>query len=253
MHGKLQSPHQQCRQPGGRGTGSAGVHAGFRLGFHDRYRSLMLIYFILYTDIEQVPLKIKQKFGGGGGGGGFVDLRAMLSGSGKEAYAIQIGQTDGAPSLQLVSQKRSAPLTLPAWIKAWNRFCAILSEQDASVRAGLAHHMENVLNLADKQAGWRYDEQLRHLTGSGIAAWGATHLELYMKAHLECPSTNDRPSNTPRAQQPLANKPLGACYRYHSTGQCKEGNLCKFRHKCYNCLAGKPPSLPLPPATPRAI
>ena len=132
---------------------------------------------------KQVPLKIKQKIGGcrGRGGGRFVDLRAMLSGSGEEAYAVQIGQTDGAPSLQLVSQKRSAPLTLPAWIKAWNRFCAILSEQDASVTAGLAHHMENVLNLADKKAGWRYyDEQFRHLIGSGMATWGATHLELYI-------------------------------------------------------------------------
>ena len=84
-----------------------------------------------------------------------MDLQAMLSGSGSEAYAIQIGQTDGAPSLQLVSQKRSAPLTLSAWIKAWNRFCAILSEQDTSVTAGLAHHMENGLNLTDKKAGWR--------------------------------------------------------------------------------------------------
>ena len=66
-----------------------------------------------------------------GGWGKFVDLRAMLSGSGEEeAYAIQIGQTEGAPSLQLVSQKKSAPLTLPAWTKAWNQFCAILSEQD---------------------------------------------------------------------------------------------------------------------------
>ena len=30
-----------------------------------------------------------------------------------------------APSLRLVSQKKSAPLTLPTWIKAWNRFCTI--------------------------------------------------------------------------------------------------------------------------------
>ena len=75
--------------------------------------------------------------------------------------------------------------------------------------AGLAHHIENVLNLADKKAGWRYyDEQLRHLIGPGMAAWGATHLEMYMKADLECPSTNDRPGNTPRAQQPSANTPL---------------------------------------------
>ena len=159
----------------------------------------------------------------------------MLSGSGEEAYAIQIGQTDGAPSLHLVSQKRSAPLTLPAWIKAWNRFCAILSEQDTPVTAGLTHLMEDVVNLADKKAGWRYyDEQIRHLIGSGMAVWGATHLELYMKAHLEGPSMNDRPGR--------ANTPLGACYRYHSSGQCKEGNLCKFQHKCYNCLASHPAS-----------
>ena len=109
--------------------------------------------------------------------------------------------------------------------------------------AGLAHHMENVLNLADKKAGWRcYDDQFRHLLGSGMAAWGATHLELYMKSHLECPSTSNRPGTTPRAQHPLANTPLGACYRYHSLGQCTEGNLCKFQHNCYNCLAGHPAS-----------
>ena len=143
----------------------------------------------------------------------------MLSGSSEEeAYAIQIGQTEGAPSLQLVSQKRSAPLTLPAWMKAWNRFSAILSERDTSVMAGLAHHMENVLNLADKKAGWRYyDEQFRHLIGSGMAVWGSTHLELYMKVHLKCPSTNDRAGNTPWAQQPLAKVPRGACSRYHSS------------------------------------
>ena len=40
----------------------------------------------------------------------------------------QVGLTDGAPSLQLVSQKRSAPLTLADWIKAWNRFCAIFCQ-----------------------------------------------------------------------------------------------------------------------------
>ena len=75
-------------------------------------------------------------------------------------YVVRVGggrvcHTDGAPSLQLVSQKRSAPLTLPAWINARNKFCAILSKQDTSVTAGLAHPMENVLNLADKKTGWR--------------------------------------------------------------------------------------------------
>ena len=55
---------------------------------------------------NQVPLKIKQKIWVRcGGGGECVDLRAMLSGSGEEAYAIHIGQTDGAPSLQLVSEE----------------------------------------------------------------------------------------------------------------------------------------------------
>ena len=102
------------------------------------------------------------------------------------------------------------------------------------------------MNLEDKKAGWRYyDEQFRHLTGSGMAAWGATHLELYIKAHLECQSTNDRPGKTPRAQQPLANTPLGACYRYHSSGQCKEGNLCKFQHNATTAWqATQPPAAP---------
>ena len=61
--------------------------------------------------------------------------------------------------------------------------------------------------------------------GSGTAAWGSTHLELYTKVHLECPSTNDRAGITPWARQPLAKKvPRGACFCYYSTGQCREGN-----------------------------
>ena len=62
----------------------------------------MLIYSILYTNIEPgSPQNQAENLGGGE----FVDLRAMLSGSGEEAYAIHIGQTDGAPSLQLVSEE----------------------------------------------------------------------------------------------------------------------------------------------------
>ena len=59
----------------------------------------MLIYPILHTDIEPGSPQNQAENRGGGGGGGFVDLRAMLSGSGEEAYVIQIGQTDGALSL----------------------------------------------------------------------------------------------------------------------------------------------------------
>ena len=66
----------------------------------------MLIYSILYTNIEPgSPQNQAENLGEGWGGGEFVDLRAMLSGSGEEAYAIHIGQTDGAPSLQLVSEE----------------------------------------------------------------------------------------------------------------------------------------------------
>ena len=239
--------------PGGRRTGNAGVHAGFRLGIHDRYRSLTLIYPILHTNIEPgSPQNQAENMGGGKGGGGFVDLRAMLSGSGEEAYAIQVGQTDGAPSLQLVSQKRSAPLTLPAWIKAWNRFCAILSEQDTSVTAGLAHHMENVLNVADKKAGWRYyDEQFRHLIGSGMAAWGATHLELYMKAHLERPSTNDTRQHTP-VPTALGKHATGSLLSLPQHGAVHGSQPVQVPTQMLQ-LPGRPSSLPLPPATPRAI
>ena len=136
--------------PGRHRTGSAGVHVGCRLGFHDRYRSLMLIYSILYTNIKPGSPQ-NQAENRGGGGGGICRLMG---------YVVRVGggrvcHTDGAPSLQLVSQKRSAPLTLPAWINARNKFCAILSKQDTSVTVGLAHPMENVLNLADKKTGWR--------------------------------------------------------------------------------------------------
>ena len=55
--------------PGGRGTGSAGVHAGFHLGIHDRYRFLMLIYPILHTNIEpDSPQNQPENRGEGGGG-----------------------------------------------------------------------------------------------------------------------------------------------------------------------------------------
>ena len=38
------------------------------------------------------------------------------------------------------------------------------------------------------------------------------------------------------------NVPLGTCYHYHRSGQCKEGNLCNFQRKCYNFLASHPAS-----------
>ena len=113
--------------------------------------------------------------------------------------------------------------------------------------------MENVLNLADKKAGWRYyDEQFRHLIGSGMAAWGATHLELYMKAHLECQSTNDRAGNTPRAQTALGKQATGSLLSLPQLGAVQGRQPVQVPTQMLQ-LPGRPPSLPLPPATPRAI
>ena len=113
--------------------------------------------------------------------------------------------------------------------------------------------MENVLNLADKQAGWRYyDEQFRHLIGSGMAAWGATHLELYMKAHLECQSTNDRAGNTPRAQTALGKQATGSLLSLPQLGAVQGRQPVQVPTQMLQ-LPGRPPSLPLPPATPRAM
>ena len=67
--------------PGGHGRGSAGVHAGFRLGFHDGYRSLMLIYSILYTNIEPgSPQNQAENLGGGWGCGGICRLAGYVVG-----------------------------------------------------------------------------------------------------------------------------------------------------------------------------
>ena len=94
--------------------------------------------------------------------------------------------------------------------------------------AGLAHHMENVLNLADKNAVWRYyDEQFRHLTGSGMA-WEATHLELYMKAHLECPSTMSEQATPPGPNSPWQKRHGGLAFVTIAGGNAGKADSASF-------------------------
>ena len=50
------------------------------------------------------------------------------------------------------------------WTKAWNRFVAVLSLQKPELTAGLAHHKETVLTLAERKAGWEYyDQRFSHM------------------------------------------------------------------------------------------
>ena len=107
--------------PGGSRLLKCNKNRCFFWSFHNKRKGIL--FFILFSCFKQCVLGLS----------GLLGLNAVII-------------------LPLYS---SAPLTLPAWIKAWNRFCAILSEQDTSVTAGLAHHMENGLNLADRKASWR--------------------------------------------------------------------------------------------------
>ena len=181
---------------------------------------------------SQVPMKTKLKIWGGE----FIDLRLLLPGRQQESFTLQVGDREGTPALQLVPQRKESPMSVGQWIKAWNRFVAVLPVQKPEQTAGLAQHMETVLELADRKGGWLfYDEQFRQMVVRNEIGWGSTHLELYMKAVLDNGTASVEIQN--RQQTTL---PRGACFKYHTTGQCSAGASCRFQHKCYTCLQQHP-------------
>ena len=99
--------------------------------------------------------------------GEFIELQALLLGKQLDTISLKLADDDGAPSLQLVSKPKSAPLALAQWVKAWNRFVALMAQKSPQVTVSLAHHMETVLNLAEKKADWTtYDTNLRTVASS---------------------------------------------------------------------------------------
>jgi hypothetical protein len=193
------------------------------------------------TMLSLIPTKVKEKIWAGE----FVEMSQLLSkvGQGEESFSLQVNTKGASPALHLIPQKR-APLNLPllAWVKAWNRYGAIVTEQSPNLAPLLAHHMETVLNLAEKGAAWAsYDECFRRLVASGEASWGCISFELYMKAHLEA-SPRDKAVTTSPAQavNQVADIPKGACFKFHSSGSCLAGQNCAYQHKCYICLGSHP-------------
>ena len=193
--------------------------------------------------ICQVSSKVKQKIWAGE----FVELSMLLDKTDKaeqldETYSIHIDKGGDMPALQLVPHaKKGQTLSLLQWVRAWNRFCAIVTEQTPTLGPVLAHHLETVLNLANKGAAWRtYDEQFRKLVALAEAKWGSAHLELYLKSHLEGQTKERATADSSSVQKDIKDMPKGACYRYHATGTCTSGTECKYQHNCYNCMGRHP-------------
>ena len=185
---------------------------------------------------SQVSAKLKQKIWAGE----YVELSFLLEKTDKtdridHTYTFHVDNAGDAPAIQLVPHTRKGyPLPLLQWVRAWNRFCAVLQEQSPNLGPLLAHHLETVLNLASKGAAWRiYDEQFRRLISLGEAKWGSAHLELYLKAHLETQAPGKKATT---AAVPQTDMPKGACYKYHTSGTCPTGESCKFQHNCFNCM-----------------
>ena len=121
---------------------------------------------------------------------------------------------------------------------AWNRFAAILCEQSPHLSTQLPHHLEHVLNLAEKGADWQtYDRKFRKKVSAGEASWGEDQFNLYMKAHLE-PQPGGKSSM--RAATAPETPPKGSCFRFHTHGWCEAGPRCMYSHKCYTCLGNHP-------------
>lgn len=172
--------------------------------------------------------------------GSFVEMSELLDRGEEDTFTFQVNSSGGHPSLHLVPQRSNTPLTISAWIRAFNRFSAILTEQTPNCTSGLAHHSEQVMNLAGLGANWRmYDTQFRKLVAEGRQSWGVTNMELYLKAHLEKPI----PKQSGRqAEQNRPSPPKGACFKYHSSGYCFRGRSCLHQHSCYLCLGNHPAS-----------
>jgi hypothetical protein len=165
----------------------------------------------------------------------YVDMKVLLTNQTEktDSFSLEIG-SEGT-TLQLLPQKKATPaLTLLQWVRAWNRYVGILTEQAPQLGPVLSHHMDTVLSLAEKGAAWiSYDENFRKMLVTGEAKWGSTHLEMYMKAHLETAACGPSAIQQPQTK---ADIPKGACFKYHTASACPNGARCTFQHKCFNCL-----------------
>ena len=179
-----------------------------------------------------VPERVKQKIWANQ----FVEMGELLGPEREPVYTLQLlGSTN--PTLQMVPKAtRRGQLSFSQWTMAWNRFGAILAEQSADLSPKLAHHFETIFQLEEKGADWLYyDTEFRQMVHRGEAAWGTTHLELFLKAHLNRKEVT--PGSFSKASSPF---PRGVCVAYHSAGHCQKGLQCRFQHRCFNCLGDHP-------------
>ena len=54
---------------------------------------------------------------------------------------------------------KKGPMSISQWSLAWNRFVAVLTEQQPILAPKLAQHMELIMKLAQKRGKWLFYDQ----------------------------------------------------------------------------------------------
>ena len=113
----------------------------------------------------------------------FVDFSELLTPKVQQRRS----SAEQRSSLTATEQKDVKPeqLSIQSWSLAWNRFTAVLTQQEPTLSPLLAHHYEVVMKIHAKRGNWSfYDSEFRQLVARGEAQWGSTHLELFLHALL---------------------------------------------------------------------
>ena len=156
----------------------------------------------------------------------YVQMEELLHETGDTPMMLSF-DLEATLGLTLVPKPfKKTPLSIAQWSLAWNRFVAVLSEQQTNLAPQLAQHMELIMKIAQKRGKWAfYRHEFRKLLARGEASWGSTHLELYLQAMI--PDAQNRPATPapptyPRhdivGHRPTPRVPNGACFAFHTTG-----------------------------------
>jgi len=193
----------------------------------------------------KVDVKIKDKIWSNQ----FVDLASLLDTRADGSQALRLVSVEGEP-IRFTTQKPDSKInSLGKWTDAFMVFMTVYTRKYPHETAHLMAYMQLIKRLALKGGDFvYYDEEFRYLRQHGLQGW-EVHTDLWLEARdiRGSQAGGNKPygkgyngksnNNSFRGQSKTWNRsshPKGYCFRYHSTGRCKNIPECTFKHTCYN-------------------
>ena len=175
----------------------------------------------------------------------YVDFKTMMDESDVSVARLEL---EGSTVVLGKEKEKSKKITWPAWLRAWNTYVAVATEEHVSrtgLAASMAKHFQAVEELKMGGRNWRqYDREYRKLIEKNRALWGKVHSETMDRARAQedediiaarsmpASSGTFRGRGVDSSRQSNVKVPEGFCYSFHK-GFCTRVP-CKFSHVCFN-------------------